>query len=60
MEQSGIYLSKRMANLTEQERDALQAIDCIGNTKSDVVKAIALMGFIYTLMSIILIKGLYG
>ena len=57
MEQSGIYSSKRMANLTEEERDALQAIDCIGNTKSDVVKAIALMGFIYTLMAILYMRG---
>lgn len=46
-----------MANLTEEERDALQAIDCIGSTNADVAKAITLMGFIYTLMGILLIKG---
>ena len=57
MEQLGIYLSKRMANLTEEERDALQAIDCIGSTKTDVTKAISLMGFIYTLMGILYMRG---
>ena len=57
MEQSGIYLSKRMANLTEEERDALQAIDCIGSTKTDVTKALTLMGFIYTLMGILYMRG---
>lgn len=57
MEQSGIYLSKRMANLTEEEKDALRVIDCIGNTKSDVTKALTLMGFIYTLMAILYMRG---
>jgi len=46
-----------MDNLTEKERDALRAIDCIGSTNYDVIKALSLMSFIYTLIAIFLIKG---
>lgn len=46
-----------MANLTEEEKDALRAIECIGSTRSDVTKALMLMGFIYTLMAILYMRG---
>ena len=49
-----------MANLTEKERDALYAIDCSGSTNYDVIKALALMGFIYMLIGILITKGLNG
>ena len=49
-----------MDNLTENERDALRAIDCSGDEESDLSKALTVMGFIYTLIAYFLIKGLHG
>ena len=44
--------------LTEKERDALHAIDCSHDKEHTKTKALTLMGFIYTLIAILLIKGL--
>jgi len=47
-----------MANLSEEEREALRAIDCIGSTESDVQKALTLMGFIYAVAAYLFIRSM--
>ena len=46
-----------MANLTDNEKQALQAIDCSPYEESALSKAITLMAFIYTLIGYFIFNG---
>jgi len=46
-----------MANLTDKEKDELMDIECIGNTESDINKALLFMAFIYTPILYLALRG---
>ena len=46
-----------MANLSESEKDALQAIDCDNDQDHDMPKSLAVMGFIYVLIGYFIMRG---
>ena len=44
-------------SLKDEERDALQAIDCDSDQDHDMPKSLALMGFIYVIIGYFIMRG---